>query len=114
MDILTLSKTSAALCTVAVGFVSLIRPRSAMDFTGLSAKDGRGISEIRAVLGGFFIALGAFPLLTGLEAAYRMLGAAYLVVAVVRAGSMVFDRSVTQSNVISALVEILFGVILVL
>lgn len=114
MHILAFFKPMVALCTVAVGFVSLIRPRSAMNFTGLSANDGRGISEIRAVLGGFFIALGAFPLLTESETAYRMLGTAYLVVALVRVGSMVFDRSMTRSNVISALVEILFGVILVM
>jgi hypothetical protein len=43
-----------------------------------------------------------------------MLGIAYLVVALVRAISMVTDKSVVQSNVISLAVEIVCGVILVL
>jgi hypothetical protein len=46
--------------------------------------------------------------------AYRMLGIAYLVVAVVRTASMIIDKSVVQSNIISVVVEIIFGVILVL
>jgi hypothetical protein len=66
------------------------------------------------VLGGFFVALGAAPLILKDPAAYRMLGIAYLVVAVVRAASMVIDKSVVQSNIISVVVEVIFGVILVL
>jgi hypothetical protein len=66
------------------------------------------------VLGGFFVALGAVPLILGAPAAYQMLGIAYLVVAVVRSASMIIDKSVVQSNIISVLFEIVFGVILVL
>ena len=46
--------------------------------------------------------------------AYRMLGIAYLIVAAVRTVSMFLDKSVEQSNIISVVVEIVFGVILVL
>jgi uncharacterized membrane protein HdeD (DUF308 family) len=42
------------------------------------------------------------------------LGIAYLVVGVVRAISMLVDRSVESSNVISLVAEIILGVILVL
>jgi hypothetical protein len=45
---------------------------------------------------------------------YQMLGITYLAVAVVRTASMIIDRSVVQSNIISAVVEIIFGIILVL
>jgi hypothetical protein len=42
-----------------------------------------------------------------------MLGIAYLGVALVRGVSMFVDKSVVQSNVISLVVEIIFGIILV-
>lgn len=74
----------------------------------------RGITELRAVLGGFFIALGAVPLITGAPETYLMLGIAYLVVGVVRTVSMLVDRSVMLSNTISVIFELVFGVILVL
>jgi hypothetical protein len=104
----------AAIGTIATGLVSLIRPRSVTGFTGLSASGPRGITEIRAVLGGFFVALGAIPLILNVPETYQMLGIAYLTVAVVRTASMIIDKSVVQSNIISVVVEIIFGIILVL
>jgi hypothetical protein len=104
----------AAIGTIVTGLVSLIRPRSVQGFTGLRAEGGRGITEIRAVLGGFFVALGTVPLILDAAAAYQMLGIAYLVVAGVRAVSMFIDKSVVQSNIISLVAEIVLGVILVL
>jgi hypothetical protein len=104
----------AAVATILTGLVSLLRPRSVKGFTGLTAEGGRGITEIRAVLGGFFVALGAAPLILNATAAYQMLGIAYLVVGATRAVSMVIDKSVVQSNIISLAVEIVLGIILVL
>ena len=104
----------AVIGTILTGLFSLIRPRAVKGFTGLSAESGRGITEIRAVLGGFFVALGAAPLILNAPAAYQTLGIAYLVVAGTRAVSMFVDQSVVQSNIISLVVEIAFGVVLVL
>ena len=104
----------AAVGTIVTGLVSLFRPRAVRGFTGLTTDSPRGITEIRAILGGFFVALGAVPLIVDAPETYLMLGITYLVVALVRAVSMVVDKSVEQSNVISLVVEIVFGVILVL
>ena len=104
----------AAIGTIVTGVISLFWPRSVRGFTGLSAESGRGITEIRAILGGFFVALGAAPLILNAAAAYQMLGMAYLVVAGTRAISMFVDRSVVQSNIISLVVEVILGVVLVL
>jgi len=112
--ILRILQIIAAVGTIATGLVSLIRPRSILGFTGLSPAGPRGITEIRAVLGGFFVALGAIPLILDVPAMYTMLGITYLVVAVVRTASMLIDKSVEQSNIISVIVEIVFGIILVL
>jgi len=106
-------KIIAAVGTLLTGFVSLIWPRSITRFTGVEPVGGRGVTEIRAVFGGAFIGLGAVCLLLG-EAAYRTLGVMYLAIAVVRAVSMVTDKSVVQSNIISLLVELAFGMVLVL
>jgi hypothetical protein len=114
MSVLEILKAIAAIGTVATGLVSLLVPRRVQGFTGLRVEGGRGVTEIRAVLGGFFVALGAVPLITQEPATYWMLGVAYLAVGLVRLISMFVDRSVEQSNIISLAVELVFGVILVL
>ena len=104
----------AAIGTLLTGAVSLFKPESVTGFTGLRPEGGRGITEIRSILGGLFIALGVFPLIVNSPVAYTMLGVTYLGIAAVRAVSMFTDKSVVQSNVISLVVEIIFGVILVI
>ena len=104
----------AAAATILTGLIALIKPGSISGFTGLRPEGGRGLTEIRAVLGGFFIALGAAPLFLNSPAAYTMLGIAYLGIAIVRGISMFADKSVVRSNIISLVVEIIFGIILVL
>jgi hypothetical protein len=113
MDIMQILKIICALATVATGAISLIAPRAIKGFTGLEATGPRGITEIRAVMGGLFIGLGLAPFLLPVPQVYQALGIMYLAIAVVRTGSMFLDRSVMQSNIISLIVEIVFGIILV-
>lgn len=103
-----------ALATIATGAVSLFRPESIRGFTGLVADGPRGITEIRAIMGGVFIGLGLAPLLLNSPEAYRTLGITYLVIAAIRAVSIYVDSSVASSNTISLIVEIVFGVLLLL
>ncbi len=114
MTILQILKIICAIGTVATGFVSLVAPRSIKGFTGLEATGPRGITEIRAVMGALFIGLGLSPFILGIPAVYQALGITYLAIALVRTVSMFLDRSVVQSNIISLVVEIVFGIILVL
>ena len=111
---LTVLKIIAAVGTIATGLVSLIRPTAVTGFTGLSVTGPRGITEIRSILGALFVALGATPLLLNVPATYQMLGIAYLVIGFVRLVSMIVDKSVEPSNVISLIAEVVFGIILVL
>jgi len=46
--------------------------------------------------------------------AYLMLGITYLVIALVRGVSILIDKSAVSSNIISLVVEIVFGIILVI
>jgi hypothetical protein len=114
MHILKLLQIIAVVGTILTGMLSLFWPKMAEGFTGLTAPGGRGITEIRAVLGGLFIGLGIAVFVLGTREVYQMLGIMYLAIGVVRAVSMVVDKSVERSNIISLVVEILFGVILVL
>ena len=104
----------AAIATILTGLFSLFKPAAITGFTGLQPVGGRGITEIRSILGGVFIALGAIPLVLNSPDAYLVLGITYLVIALVRVISMFLDRSVVSSNVISLGVEIVFGIILVI
>jgi hypothetical protein len=106
-------KIAICILTAATGAFSLILPNSTINFTGLQPIGGRGISEIRAVLGGLFIALGVAPIFLKGDT-YTMLGWAYLAIALVRLVSIVVDSSSVQSNWISLAVEVLFGIILIL
>ena len=114
MSILEILQIIASVATILVGVYSLILPQSIKGFTGLDVTGPRGVTEIRAVLGGAFIGLGAAALYLGVPAAYQILGITYLVIAAMRLVTMFIDRSVVQSNVISLLSEIVLGVILVL
>lgn len=114
MNILYILKIICAIATVGVGVVSLVAPRSIKGFTGLEAAGPRGITEIRSVLGALFIGLGLAPFILGSPAVYQAIGITYLAIGLVRAVSMLLDRSVMRSNTISLIVEIVFGAILVL
>lgn len=113
MNILLVLKMIAALATVATGLLALIKPDATYGFIGLTANGVRGVSEIRSIFGGLFIALGIVPLFLG-PVAYQMLGISYLAIAAARAFSIVFDKSYAQSNFISLVIEIVLGAILVI
>ncbi|UCD98097.1 MAG: hypothetical protein JSV42_14220 [Chloroflexota bacterium] len=113
MTLIEILQIAVAIATILTGVISLFWPLKVRGFTGLEVEGGRGITEIRAVLGGFFVGLGAAVLFINEPAAYLTLGIAYLVVAAIRTISMFVDKSVVQSNVISVITEVIFGVILV-
>ena len=71
MNILLILKIIAALLTAATGLLALIRPTAVYGFTGLTASGARGISEIRAIFGGLFIALGVAPFFFGNRVGHR-------------------------------------------
>jgi hypothetical protein len=111
---LSILKISAAVFTIAFGLYSVIVPRAVKGFTGLDVTGPRGVTEIRAVMGGTFVGLGLAPLLLAAPAAYQTLGIAYFAIAAIRAVSMVLDKSVMSSNIISVVSEVILGVILIL
>ena len=114
MEILDILKYFVSIATVFVGIVALFWPDRIKGFTGLSYSGPRGLTEIRAVLGAFFIGLGATALYLNDTVTFTMLGITYLVVGVVRLVFMFVDKSVEPSNIISVVFELFAGVVLVL
>jgi len=111
--VLDILKIIVAAGTAVTGLYALLRPTAVYGFTGLAAPGPRGVTEIRAVLGGAFIGLGVVTLILRDPAAYQTLGAMYLAIAAARLGAIFLDRSSVRSNWISLAVEVVFGVILV-
>lgn len=104
----------AAAATLLTGLIALLRPASITTFTGLLPQGGRGLTEIRAVFGGFFISLGAVPIVLKDPTGFLILGITYLFVGLVRGIFIFIDHSRTQSNWISLIVEVILGLILIL
>jgi hypothetical protein len=104
----------AVVGTILTGLFALLAPTRIEGFTGIQPTGGRGITEVRAIFGGLFIGLGLAAFLLDQTVSFPLLGWMYLAIAAVRAVSMLPDKSVKRSNLISLVVEIVFGVILVL
>ena len=111
---LQILKIVGAIATIITGIVSLFWPLKVPGFTGLEPNGGRGITEIRTILGALFVGLGAAVLFYRSSEAYMILGVTYLAMALVRGISIIVDRSAISSNIISFVVELVFGIMLVL
>lgn len=112
--VLQIFKIIGAVATIITGVVSLFWPQNVTGFTGLEPIGGRGITEIRTILGALFVGLGGAILYFNSKEAYMILGITYLSLALVRGISIVVDKSPEQSNLISLGVELVFGILLVL
>lgn len=111
--LITVLQIIAVIATILTGLFSLVAPTKIEGFTGIKPIGGRGITEIRAIFGGLFIGLGLAAFILDHSVAYPMLGITYFAIAVVRAISMVIDKSIERSNIISLAAEIILGIILV-
>ena len=111
---LQILKIVAGIATILTGAASLFWPMKVLSFTGLAVPGGRGVTEVRTILGALFVGLGAAVLYFNMPQTYQTLGITYLVMALVRLVSMFVDNSVVSSNIISVVIEFVFGVILIL
>ncbi len=105
-------KVLIAIATMAFGAMSIVSPPAAERFTGLTAPGPRGISEIRAVLGGLFVGLAIATLIYRTGSAFGTLGIGYLTIALVRGVSIVVDGAGTSTNWLSFGFEVVFGILL--
>jgi hypothetical protein len=114
MDIILILKIIAIIVTVLTGVYSLVQPKKIKGFTGLEASSPRVTTEIRAVMGGTFIGLGIAAFVFPIPEVYKTLAITYAFIAVIRGISMVVDKSIEKSNLISLATEVIFAIILYL
>lgn len=112
--VLNALKIIGALGTIVTGLISLFRPLSVTGFTGLRPDGARGLSEIRAVLGGLFIGSGLAVLLLNEPGAAKTLGFAYLGTGLARLFSIFMDDARDRSNWLSLAWELFFGIVFIL
>jgi hypothetical protein len=82
---------TGSLSLAASGFGIALDPRRAGDVMRLPPSSARGITEMRAGVGGTFAALGTWALVRGTSEAYTAVGVTWLGAAVVRTLSMRVD-----------------------
>lgn len=111
---ITILQIIAVIGTILTGLFALFAPTKIEGFTGIKPVGGRGVTEIRAIFGGLFIGLGLAAFMLDSSVAYPVLGITYFAIAAVRAVSMLIDKSIERSNIISLAAEIIFGIILVI
>ena len=90
--------TLGASLTLGLGLLGLFAPKVAGSAVRLSDRSHPEPAELRATYGGLFVGLGAVPLLTGAEAAYLAIGAAWVGAATARIVSLALDRTLSPRN----------------
>ena len=113
-NIVLIIKIVIAFLTFMTGAFVLMRPTAAYGFIGLNPEGARGKTEILAIFGGLFVALGAAPLILNTPGTFKMLGIAYLGIAAPRIGYFFVEPCFEKSNIISLVTEIVFGLALLL
>ena len=107
-------KIIVSVATIGFGLMSIVSPPAAERFTGVTAAGPRGVSEIRAVLGGLFVGLGIAALIFRTSSAFGTVGIGYLAIGIVRAASIYLDKAATPTNWASLAFEVVFGVLLLI
>lgn len=105
----------AAVASIIFGIVALLIPERIADLFSLKADTAEGQAEIRASWGGTFIGLGIAVLYLNTDDAYFVFGIAYAIMALVRSGNWLRDKSLINRT--SALIigfEIISAIIFAL
>ena len=113
MNLGMILKIIAALATVATGLLAFVKPAATYGFIGLNANGVRGVSEIRAIFGGWSHRAGTRTVVPRRD---RISNARHWLSCHCGGARVlhVFDRSYAQSNIISLAIEIVLGAILIL
>lgn len=102
-----LLNNAGALLMAGAGAVVLRKPMMAVAVTNLEPRNAAGHGELRAIYGGFLLALGTQALITQKPEHFRALGMAWAAAAGGRVVSMVADRkNITPLNMGAAVGEV--------
>jgi hypothetical protein len=102
----------AAVTMTAFGVGALFRP-SSLSWVGVSADSPLGTSEIRAVFGGMFVALGLACIVSRDPVVFGVVGAAWLADFVARLVSVFVDRVPAKQAALVLATALVIGLSLV-
>jgi hypothetical protein len=88
---MNLGRVSSAALMLS-GMSGVVTPRRVASALDLSPQSNRGVAETRAGLGGTYVALGGWALLSRDRAAHTAVGVTWLGAAAVRVAALVVDR----------------------
>jgi hypothetical protein len=111
MELSQIIKLFAVLITLKTGIYPIFRPRQIVRNTGLTAATPRGVTEIRASIGGMLTGLGIAALVYPAPLVYKVLGIVFAAIAVTRGVSIFIDRSFERSNFYSLTTEIVLAIL---
>jgi hypothetical protein len=103
-----------AIFTTVLGIGGLLRPLMIAKLVGLTPSAPHGISEIRATLGGLFIALGGFALYSQNTVIYGAIGVGWVGAAIARVFSLMIDRQINKQNIGGVFLEGGIGILLLM
>jgi hypothetical protein len=108
MELLTLVGTVASL---ALGMLGLVNPKAALRLVGLQLVPGlaHSISEVRATYGGIFVGMSLYALLSQEPHAFLAVAAAWIMAALARTLSALFENAITPANIGGIIVELAIG-----
>lgn len=91
------------------GFLAIVSPKLMAKIVSIIPKGKQGISEIRAVYGGWILGLGAYALWDQSLVIFHCLGISWLLAATFRMISFLIDKSYSSKNLRMTLYELLFA-----
>lgn len=101
----------ASIGTALFGITAIIKPRLIATMVGLIPQGKKGISEIRAVYGGWILGLAGFAIYNQSVPVYYCLGIGWLGAAFFRLTSFVIDKSYTPKNLRTLIYELVFALL---
>ena len=104
----------ASLCTAIFGLFAIIKPLLIAKIANLTPQGTAGISEIRAVYGGWILGLAGFASWNQSQEVYTCLGIGWLGAAILRSISFIIDKSYSPKNMRMFFYEVFFAILLLI
>ena len=98
-----------AIITTLLGLLAFMAPRIAFQIARIEARVPDAIAEGRASFGGVFLSLGLGTILLAQPLVTLVLGGAWVMMALGRIVSMIFDRAVSPYNIAGTVFELALG-----
>ena len=101
-----------SLFTFLFGLWAFFQPKTVANVLALIPKGKRGISEIRATYGGVLLSFGGYALWNQSSESFQILGLSYVLAAICRSASLIFDKVSFSKSLKTIFAEIIIAVCL--